>query len=151
MRCKMDRSKVVVVLEDDQVVRDLLASVLQDRGYYVVPVESGGRALEVLQQVRARLLILDLQLPDMNGNDVLRALRADEKTSDVKAMIVSGHMNMLKRDGSHQISQLVDKPFDVEQVVSQVEDLIGKAQAEPTPLAVDRPFRPYLISARQMA
>ena len=65
MATAMDRSKVVVVLEDDHEVRGLLATVLQDQGYYVVPVEKGERALAVLQQVRATLLIMDLLLPEI--------------------------------------------------------------------------------------
>lgn len=126
MPSKMDRSKVVVVLEDDQQIRDLLAQILQDRGYYVVPVESGKRALAVLQQVRARLLLMDMRLPDMSGNQVLQLLRADEKTKDVPVMVLSNHLHLLDGGSRSDNHQLVDEPLDVDEVVSGVEHIIGK-------------------------
>ncbi|MBI4317337.1 MAG: response regulator [Chloroflexi bacterium] len=131
---KMDRSKVVIVLEDDQEIKELLASVLQDRGYYVVAVDSGRRALEVLQQVRARLLVLDVMLPDMDGNEVLQAIREDARMQDTKVMILSGHVQLLSQGSIRRVSQLVPKPFDVEKIVYHVEELIGKAEIEAIPI-----------------
>ncbi len=130
MPSKMDRSKVVVILEDDQYIRGLLAQILQDKGYYVVPVETGLRALQVLQQVRARLLVMDLMLPDMPGNQVLQALRADEKTKDVPVMVLSSHLHMLQDGSGYEADQVIGKPFDVSDVVDEVERLVGRPFTE---------------------
>lgn len=123
---KMDRSKVVVVLEDDPHIRGLLAQILQDKGYYVVPVETGMRALQVLQQVRARLLVMDLMLQDMSGNRVLQALRDDEKTRDVPVMVLSSHLHLLQDGSGYGADQVMGKPFDIGDVVDEVERLIGR-------------------------
>lgn len=130
MANKMDRSKVVIVLEDDHEIRGLLARILEDRGYYVVPVENGARALEVLQQVRAQLLVMDLLLPDMSGNDVLQALRSDEKTRDVAVMVLSSHLHMLNNGDGHSTNQVMGKPFVIDELVMEVERLIGRPFAE---------------------
>ena len=126
MATVMDRSKVVVVLEDDQEVRGLLASVLQDQGYYVVPVERGERALEVLQQVRATLLIMDLMLPEMDGKEVLQKLRADERTRDVPVLVLSAHAHLLGDKPTSKRNRVVDKPFEIDKVLAEVQKIIGK-------------------------
>jgi CheY-like chemotaxis protein len=134
MASKLDKSKVVVVLEDDDQIRGLLAAILQENGYYTVPVETGLRALEVLQQVRARLLVLDVTLPDMPGSRVVELLLADEKTRDIPVMVLSGHLHLLNSstggsgnghvNGRDQV--LMHDPFEIEQVVAEVEKMIGK-------------------------
>jgi CheY-like chemotaxis protein len=128
MASEMDRSKVVVVLEDDDEVRRLLAEILQEKGYYVVAVDRGLRALEVLQQVRARLLVLDVMLPDMPGNRVLDLMRVDERTKDIPVMVLAGHLDTLDGSGApdERGQVLLSKPFAVDQVIAGVEKLIGK-------------------------
>ncbi len=139
MANKMDRSKVVVVLEDDDQTRGLLAEILQDKGYYVVPVETGLRALEVLQQVRARLLVLDVMLPDMPGNRMLELMQADKRTKDIPVMVLSNHLHLLDSvigDGGNAIERdqvLMGKPFEVDQVTAEVEKLIGKPFVDELP------------------
>jgi len=127
MATAMDRSKVVVVLEDDHEVRGLLATVLQDQGYYVVPVEKGERALAVLQQVRATLLIMDLLLPEMDGEEVLRKLRSDERTKDVPVLVLSAHTRLLDNNSDGKRGRVVSKPFEVDNVIAEVQKIIGKA------------------------
>ncbi len=127
MASVMDRSKIVVVLEDDHEVRSLLATVLQDQGYYVVPVDNGERALAVLQQVRATLLIMDLGLTGMDGNEVIRQVRADERTRDVPVMVLSARVPLAGNGSKPRTSRIIKKPFQIDQVLAEVERIIGKA------------------------
>lgn len=139
MAGRMDRSKVVVILEDDANVRRSLVQALEGRGYYAVPVETGLRALQVLQQIRARLLIMDLMLPDMSGDDVIKALREDEKTKDIPLMVLSNHLHVkdgLGRGGD--AAQQGSITFDFRAVVDEVEGLIGKPFSETSPAVSGR-------------
>ncbi|MCL5960761.1 MAG: response regulator [Chloroflexi bacterium] len=125
----MDRNKIVVVLEDDHQVRGLLAGILQDLGYYVVPVERGERALAVLQQVRATLLIMDLLLPGMDGREVLRQLRSDERTRDVPVMVLSDHIHMVDNNSKGKRNAILKKPLRIDDVVAEVERIVGKVRS----------------------
>lgn len=122
----MDRSKIVVVLEDDHEARSLLASVLQEDGYYVIPVDRGERVLEVLQQVRASLLITDLLLPGMDGNEVIRQIRADEKTRDIPVITLSAHLHKPGSGSRGGLSRNAGKPRTIGGLVAEVERIIGK-------------------------
>ncbi|MBX3085330.1 MAG: response regulator [Anaerolineae bacterium] len=76
-----DAPPMVLVVEDDDGTRQLLREVLESGGYYVTETNSGAQAIELAYALMPALVILDAQLPDMNGWDVLAELKANPDTS----------------------------------------------------------------------
>lgn len=82
---------VVLVVEDDDSLREALVDALHDEGYAVVTAENGKEALEILRGSKELpcLVLLDLMMPVMNGWTFLSAVRSDPRFSTLRVCIVS--------------------------------------------------------------
>ena len=76
----------ILIVEDDKELAGLLADFLRDEGYIVSGVGSGERAVQLFEQYGARLVVLDINLPDMNGFAVCSKLR---ENADTPILVVS--------------------------------------------------------------
>lgn len=80
---------VILVVDDDEFTCDAIRRLLGRMGYTTACAQSGRDALELLQQVRPDVIVLDWMMPQMDGMEVLRKLHADPKTKDVPVLIYS--------------------------------------------------------------
>ncbi len=80
------KNSMILVVDDDALIRELLSSWLDHRGYGVQTAENGQQALAMHQQQGFDLILLDIMMPDMNGFDVLTALKAAGNTTPVVVM-----------------------------------------------------------------
>src|SRR5262245_31986202 len=76
----------VLVVEDDDTLRELLAEVLQGWGYQAVVVASGARAIELLETQLFEVAIVDIHLPEMDGVEILRHLKRHDPSIEVLMM-----------------------------------------------------------------
>ena len=81
----------VMIVEDDDDNRLMLKTLLEMKGYRVVEARDGQEATEVLERERPQLLLVDLQLPRVNGFALARRIRQHARLSDVPIVVVSGH------------------------------------------------------------
>ena len=77
-----EQSKRILVVDDNEMNTDLLKRRLERRGFLVVAALSGKEALRILDQQRIDMVLLDVMMPEMNGVQVLQAIRAHEVTDD---------------------------------------------------------------------
>jgi adenylate cyclase len=80
----------ILVVDDNESNRDLLARRLAHEGHEVVTADSGGRALDILAKETFDLILLDLLMPGMNGIEVLERLKRDERLHSVPVVMISG-------------------------------------------------------------
>ena len=80
---------VVLVVDDDEFTCDAIRRLLTRMGYTTACAVSGAEALNLLEQVRPDVIVLDWMRPGMDGLEVLRKLRADPKTKDVPVLLYS--------------------------------------------------------------
>lgn len=85
----MTRDLLVVLLEDDEGLRDALALVLRSRGYRVAPAASAGEASILLEEESPHAVLADLGLPDRSGPELVSALRA--AAPDARLVVLTGH------------------------------------------------------------
>jgi CheY-like chemotaxis protein len=113
----------VLVIEDDDGVRESLAAVLRDEGYEVELAASGAEALRRLEhEPLPTLILLDLMMPGMDGIDFRRAQLADARLREVPVIIVSA-----RPDVAHQARQLgaddfLRKPMSFEELLHVVQN-----------------------------
>ena len=81
--------EAVLVVEDDEHIRELLEYNLTKEGYRVTAVETGEEGLKAARAKLPDLVLLDLMLPEMDGLEVCRALRRDAKTQHVPVVMVT--------------------------------------------------------------
>lgn len=80
---------VLLVIEDEQSSRKLMRQLLEREGYRVVVADSAARGLELAEQLQPDVITLDLKLPDMDGWEVLRKLKAHDKLAATPVVVVT--------------------------------------------------------------
>lgn len=110
--------KKVVVVEDDKEIRDLETFLLAAEGFEVVGVATGQGAAATVKREAADLVLLDLMLPDKDGNAVLEELQRDPATQQVPVIVVSAYVNQLQPTA--QVKQVVSKPFEITDLLDAV-------------------------------
>ena len=120
------RGETILVVEDNEVVRQTISAVLREAGYRVVEASSGGQALELSKELgdQLALLITDWVMPGMNGLELLRRLRRE---SSVKVLVISGYPLDMK---PAELSELgvagwVSKPVKSAELCSWVAKALG--------------------------
>ncbi len=108
-----DRASVLVV-DDDQAIREIVAEVLRDEGYRVVCAENGKQALHELEgEKHPDLVLLDLMMPVMSGWEVLEEIQANEHLSRIPVVVVSAM-------GAPGVREHLAKPIDLQRLLDTV-------------------------------
>jgi len=81
--------ELILVVEDNDKNRKLVRDLLTVKGYQLLEVETGEDAVRVARERHPALILMDIQLPGINGMDALRLLRADPATRDIPVMAVT--------------------------------------------------------------
>jgi DNA-binding response OmpR family regulator len=79
----------VLVVDDNEMNRDMLSRRLKRQEYEVTIAEDGERALEIVQQQSFSLVLLDIMMPNLSGYEVLERLKADPKTQHIPVIMIS--------------------------------------------------------------
>jgi sigma-B regulation protein RsbU (phosphoserine phosphatase) len=113
----------LLVVDDNETNRDLLARRLGREGYRVVLAESGRQALEILKQHSFDLVLLDIQMPEMDGYEVCQQLKADEGTRDMPIIFISALGDIQDKIQAFTVGGVdyVTKPFQFQEVLARVE------------------------------
>jgi two-component system phosphate regulon response regulator PhoB len=125
----------IVVIEDEDEIRDVLAYNLERAGFSVSCAANGRTGLELVRSERPELVLLDLMLPEVDGLDVCRALRADEATATLPVIMLTA------RDDESDVvlglgvgaDDYVTKPFSPREVVARVEAMLRRSARVSTP------------------
>ena len=117
----------ILVVEDSMLLRVANASILTRAGYTVIAAEDGEEALHLVRQHRPDLVILDLMMPKLGGEQVLEALRKDATTKSIPVIVLTSlyqknEQRLCQAGASAFIekSHLLDKPRDILDTIRQV-------------------------------
>lgn len=108
----------VLVVDDDDDLREALADILRDVGYRVETAEDGRVALAHMQRCKPCLVLLDLMMPEMDGWEVADAMGADPELATVPVCIVTAQPNRAPKNAASVLAKPV-KRLDVLRVVSE--------------------------------
>ncbi len=115
-------ANLIYSVEDDINISKIIALTLKKQGYEVLSFSDGSSFLETFSKRKPDLVLLDLMLPDIDGFDILRKLRADKDNDDIEIMIVSAKSQIVdKVDGLDLgADDYLEKPFDILELISRV-------------------------------
>jgi len=116
-----DTGETVLVVDDEQLVRDLLVQYLSLRGYRALGVKDGIEALGMIEQAPPDLVLLDLFLPGMNGVEVLRRLREKDYQGAVVIITGSHDEEVLEEAWSLHPQEVLTKPVDLERMLTTIQ------------------------------
>jgi two-component system alkaline phosphatase synthesis response regulator PhoP len=123
-------SQKILVVEDELEIRKLVGAYLEQAGYTVATAMDGQEALAVFRHERPNLVILDLNLPGMDGLDVCRALSRD---SDVPIIMLTARLEETDRLIGLELGadDYIVKPFSPREVVSRTRAVLRRTEGEP--------------------
>ena len=107
----------ILVVEDNPMNMELAVDLLETYGYEITPAEDGFKALERVKETKFDLILLDMQLPGIDGPEVLERLKADPATSAVPVVALTAHAMSgdAKRFMEAGCAGYISKPIDVHQ------------------------------------
>ena len=113
----------ILLVEDDDNIRDILCDILKDEGYDVIPSVDGQEATEILQEKNFDLLISDFRMPRMNGAELLEWCRKHKIHFPV--IFITANANLMPSENlalNDCCAALLPKPIDIEQLMGAIED-----------------------------
>jgi DNA-binding response OmpR family regulator len=131
----MHMSESVLIVDDEQDVVDLLAYNLQKAGYKTATARDGASALQKTRDTMPALIILDLMLPQVEGTEVCKQLRADPKTAAIPIIMLTAKAEEVDRIVGLELGadDYVTKPFSPREVVLRVKKLLGRTRGKTAP------------------
>ncbi|MFT3855409.1 MAG: response regulator transcription factor [Ilumatobacteraceae bacterium] len=124
---RVEGERTVVVIEDDAHIADLLDLYLREAGYRVLQAATGERGLELITQQRPQIVLLDVGLPDIDGFEVCRRIRA---TTPLPVMFLTARDGEIDRVLGLELGadDYVVKPFSPREVVARVKAILRRGQ-----------------------
>ena len=114
-------SKKVLIIDDDPSIRETLSYFLLSQGFHAESVEDGDTALKTLQQSPFDLLIVDVDMPRMNGIDLLKCLK--EKNINTPSIIITGLISdMIHKEANKlKVLEVMEKPLSLYDILGCIQ------------------------------
>jgi two-component system chemotaxis response regulator CheY len=116
---------IVLIVEDEQSIREVISDVLEDRGYRVLAASNGAEALDLLGSIRPDVMVLDLLMPVMHGWEFMESYVEKAGGMPIPIVVVSVNPALPRSFGRFGVRQVVSKPFDVDVLLGAVEAALG--------------------------
>jgi len=128
-------AELVLVVDDDDDLRQLYRLHLELVGVRVVDAPDGASGLAAARAERPNLIVLDLHMPEIDGWQVLRELRADGQLGDLEVVVLTGTADEATELRAREAgaSSYVVKPVRIEDLVSVILQQLGRPAPDPTP------------------
>jgi two-component system response regulator VicR len=123
-----EEKKRVLCIEDDAEMIDLIRLILERKGFEVLEAVGGKEGLEVSRREVPDLILLDLMMPEVDGWEVFRQLRADEQLKDIPVIVVTAKAQSIDIVlGLHiaKVDGYVTKPFGPQELLKSVNKVLA--------------------------
>ncbi|EDN70474.1 two-component hybrid sensor and regulator [Beggiatoa sp. PS] len=127
------KSKGNILIVDDMPANlQILNQILTEQGYKVRPTVSGKMALKSVQSVIPDLILLDIQMPEMNGYEVCEKLKADNKIAEIPVIFISALSDVFDKVKAFSVGGVdyITKPFQAEEVLARVKTHLKLSQLQ---------------------
>lgn len=127
-------NKKVLVVDDELKIAEVIKSYLENAGFEVLTAYDGRHALELFERMGPSIVILDLMLPDLTGEEVCRMIRKQSRTPIIMLTAKSDEEDILK-GLDIGADDYVTKPFSPKQLVARVIAVLRRTAGDPVPLS----------------
>lgn len=118
--------KKLLYIEDNEAIRDLVRLILARRNdIEMFEAETGSEGLQLAFTIAPDLILVDITLPDMTGNEVLKQLREQEKTVAIPAIAISGNGIDDTRRSSPGFDAYLEKPINITSLYTAIDSFLG--------------------------
>lgn len=107
-------SEPILIVDDEEAVREMLALLLSDSGFRVFTAENGKQALQIIGDYRPQIVICDLKMPGMNGIELLRRIKTEAPDTEIITMSGHGDMELAVQSLIFEAADFITKPVNGE-------------------------------------
>lgn len=120
------KDKKILVCDDDQGILEMLELLLEEDGYQVVLEPNSVNALKTIERESPDLILLDIWMPMISGDQILRALRDNSEISATPVLMYSASTDGRNIAESCGADSFISKPFDLNILLQEIEELLHK-------------------------
>jgi two-component system cell cycle response regulator DivK len=124
-------AKVILIVEDVPINLKLVGDLLKRIGYITIEATDGKQGVELARAKKPDLILMDIQMPVMDGLEATRILKADATTKNIPVLALTSYA--MEGDKERILEAGCDgyltKPIDIQEFVKEVTNLIGRAEA----------------------
>ena len=114
----------ILVVEDEQDLRELVGKYFGDMGYQVVVAVDGADAVDLAKEERPQIILLDLRMPELDGLEICKKLKADATTRTIPIIIVTAYNNQLNEALAAGADDFVAKPVHLLELSVRVKSIL---------------------------
>ena len=121
-------NELILIVEDNEKNRRLLRDILQVKGYRTMESETAEEGIQIAQQSQPALILMDIQLPGINGIEARVRLRADSRTQHIPVMAVTASAMLHDRAEieNARFDAFQSKPISIKEILQAIRDLIDR-------------------------
>ncbi|WP_225976280.1 response regulator [Mucilaginibacter ginsenosidivorax] len=125
MKGNLMSNKTILICDDDEGILDMLELILEETGYRIIPVKNSLHIYEEIEKENPDLILLDLWMPVLSGDQVLRTLRKNPETKSLPVIVISASREGEKIANDAGADLFLAKPFDLDNLVTTVQEIIA--------------------------
>ncbi|MBN1516698.1 response regulator [Candidatus Sumerlaeota bacterium] len=126
-----EAKREVLVVDDDADIRSVMAAALKQGGFAVHEARNGLEALEAARKRKPALILMDIAMPEMNGQELLARLREDEETREIPVIMITALSSETEHTDAEwarkmEVDGFISKPFDPMRVLELVQSILER-------------------------
>src|SRR5256885_14830404 len=124
-------SQLILGVEDDPTRQKMALKILRSRGFICESAPNGRAAVAMAAALRPGLILMDLSLPEMNGWEATRALKADPALARIPIVACTAHAMVGDRETAIAAgcAECLTKPYELDELIALVQRYVGPAQS----------------------
>lgn len=117
--------KKILICDDDEGILDVLELILEETGHTIISEANSLNVKSVIDAQKPDLIILDLWMPVLSGDQILKTLRSNSNYKDLPVIIISASRDGQQIANESKADAFIAKPFDYDQILNVVDNLIN--------------------------
>lgn len=120
--------KTILVIDDDKDLRLALCKVLQHENFCTIDVEDGVTGLRMIRELHPDLVLCDIDMPVLNGFEVLKRIRQDQSVAGIPFVFITGHVNHYYRNLAFSlgVDAYLEKPVQLWKLLTTISEQLDK-------------------------
>jgi DNA-binding response OmpR family regulator len=120
--------QLILIADDSRTIVSMVSSRLERAGYEVLSTANGEEALKLATERNPTLVVLDVEMPKLDGYEVTRRLRANEATSSLPIVLLTSHDDEASLATGYEAgaTEYITKPFSPQDLVAAIERILGQ-------------------------
>ena len=116
----------ILLAEDSYYTASAIKIILESNGFLTEHVDDGAKVFDTLKKAKYDLIILDLMLPNVSGEELFKRIKNDDKTKNIPVLILTARIDIYQwSDELKKAEKFMRKPFDNNELLNNVRDCLG--------------------------